>query len=77
MKVKVLLFGSLAEKAGKSTIYIENVKNIDGLVRKLIVDHPFLKNSKFAIALNQVIVKGNSVLNNDDEIALLPPYAGG
>ena len=77
MKVKVLLFGSLAEKKGKSTIYIENVKDINGLLNELFMDLPLLKNSKFAIAKNQVVIKSNTVLKNGDEVALLPPYAGG
>lgn len=77
MKVKVLLFGSLSEKVGKSMIYIENVEDTDGLIKKLSADHLILQESKFAIAKNQVIIKGNVELHNGDEVALLPPYAGG
>lgn len=77
MIVKVLLFGSLAEKAGKSSVYVENVKDTDGLLKKLSADHLILKDSKFAIAKNQVVIKGNAELENGDEVALLPPYAGG
>jgi len=72
-----LFFGILADKAKYSSIDYENGNTLDELKRNLKVKFPFLENAKFAIAVNQSVVNGNAKLNDNDEIALLPPYAGG
>lgn len=39
--------------------------------------YPFLKNLPYKIAVNNEIVQNEVVINQDVNIALLPPYAGG
>ncbi|MBK5270733.1 MAG: MoaD/ThiS family protein, partial [Bacteroidia bacterium] len=34
-------------------------------------------NSKYLIAVQKEIISSDTVLNNNDTVALLPPYAGG
>ena len=46
-------------------------------MRNLKSKFQFLENAAFAVALNQVVVNGNAKLKDKDEIALLPPFAGG
>lgn len=77
MKVKVLFFGVLANKAGCSFSDFENIIDLDELMRNLKSKFQFLENAAFAVALNQVVVNGNAKLKDKDEIALLPPFAGG
>ncbi len=77
MKVNVLLFGSLIDKTGISSIVFENIKTSDKLIEELSEKYLILKKTKFAVAVNQTIVKDNVRLNDGDEIALLPPFAGG
>ena len=77
MSVKVLLFGVLADKAGYSSLDFEDVNNLDELIKILKFKYPFGNNTSYAIAVNQSVVKGNIKLNDNDEVALLPPYAGG
>jgi molybdopterin synthase sulfur carrier subunit len=77
MKIKILVFGILAEKFGKSMIEMENVENLDRLIVNLKKQYDMTDEIKFAIARNREIVKENVNLNDGDEIALLPPFAGG
>lgn len=44
---------------------------------KLQECYPELKTSNYSFAINQKLVQGNPTLNDLDEIALLPPFAGG
>jgi molybdopterin synthase sulfur carrier subunit len=75
--VKVLFFGSLVDKTESSSVNFENANDLNGLMKNLKSKFPFLEESSFVIAVNQVIVRENVKLNNNDEIALLPPFAGG
>jgi sulfur-carrier protein len=77
LRVKVLFFGILADKAGSSSVDIENENDLNGLLKNLIIKFSFLEKSSYAISVNQVLVRGNTKLNDNDEIALLPPFAGG
>lgn len=77
MKVNVLLFGSLIEKTGKTEISVKNIETSNKLIEELSERYPFLMKTTFAVAVNQTIIKGNIQLNDGDEIALLPPFAGG
>ena len=78
MKLKIFLFGQLAEQADKSELELENCSSLDEVkneVRKLI---PNLDEQKYAISINQSISREENVsLKDADEIAFLPPFAGG
>lgn len=77
MKVKMLFFGILADKSGCSSLFVENINNLNEVMKYVKVKFPFLEKASFAVAVNQIVVKGNTKLNDNDEIALLPPFAGG
>ncbi|MDT8400539.1 MAG: MoaD/ThiS family protein [Bacteroidales bacterium] len=77
MKIKVLLFGVLAEKAGKEEMEVEKVSSLEGLKKHIIEQYPSFEDYKFNISLNQTLVKGDIKLQDGDEVALLPPFAGG
>jgi molybdopterin synthase sulfur carrier subunit len=77
VRVKVLFFGILADKAGFSSLVVEKTYNLNELMKNLKTRFPFLEKSPYAVAVNQVVVRGNTKLNDNDEIALLPPFAGG
>lgn len=77
MKIKVLLFGILAEKAGRQDFEVENINDIAALETHLISKYPSFANYKFRISVNQNIVDTNKKLNEGDEVAFLPPFAGG
>ena len=77
MKVNVLLFGQISEIVGEQTIVMENVDNKEELLKAMLEAHPALGKLSFKIAINSELTESNLKLNNGDEIALLPPFAGG
>ncbi|MFO7754765.1 MAG: MoaD/ThiS family protein [Bacteroidales bacterium] len=77
MKIKVLLFGILAEKAGSAELEIEDVSSLDELKRHIIKKHPSFAGYKYRISVNQSLADEDVSLADGDEVALLPPFAGG
>lgn len=75
--MKVLFFGRLKEIVGTSELKIDSGDDIESLRKVLIEKFPKLKDEVFAIAVNYEIINGNIPLDRNDEIALLPPIAGG
>lgn len=77
MKVNVLFFGILSEVTGKATIEIEDIENLRALKSHLWKTFPGMKEMDFRFVVNKEIVDGKVEFKNNDEIALLPPFAGG
>jgi molybdopterin synthase sulfur carrier subunit len=77
MKVNVLFFGALIEATNISSIEIDNMYTSDEVLNHLHKKYPLLCHYKFSLALNQNFLTDNAKLNNNDELALLPPFAGG
>lgn len=77
MKIKVLLFGILAEKAGREEMVIENIDSSNALTDHLTAKYPSFADIKFRISVNQTFINGNKKFHEGDEVALLPPFAGG
>jgi sulfur-carrier protein len=77
MKVNVLFFGILTDIVKTSSMQIEDVENVRQLKSWLWKNYPQTKDMDFQIALNKNIVDGKHELKDGDEIALLPPFAGG
>lgn len=77
MKVKVLFLGSLSEFISDHPLEIERVADTGELLKKLNVQFPSLKNHKYRLAVNQTMEEGITILKNNDEVALLPPFSGG
>ena len=75
--VKILLFGVLAEKSGKSKLEIDGLKDINELKVRILDLYPEFNNYKYHISLNQSLTTDNLKLKSGDEVALLPPFAGG
>lgn len=77
MKIRILIFGKLAELIGKSQLEMALVEDTDSLMEILFDDFPELRNQEFVLSLGRQIVKSNQKINQEDEVALLPPFAGG
>ena len=77
MKIKLLVFGRLSDITGKTSWEISGIKNTDELIENLSLDFPELQLNKFALAVNKDIIQKNTTLNDNDTVALLPPYSGG
>ena len=76
MNVKVIMFGKLVDIAGSSVI-IPDVTDTESLVKTLQKNYPALLNTKYVIAVNKKVINQNTILDNNSEVALLPPFSGG
>ncbi len=74
--MEVMLFGILAEKAGTDRLQL-NVGSIAGLKEQLAARIEHFDRYTYAIAVDCQIIQGDRALNGSEEIAVLPPFAGG
>lgn len=74
--MEVLLFGIIAEKAGRERMTIA-ATSMPELREQLLKEMPFLASLSYAIAVDRHLLKDDRSLNGNEEIALLPPFAGG
>lgn len=77
MKVKVLFFGVLAEEAGCSEKSYEGVTDTALLTERISEDIPRLSQYSYRIAVNRSITEVVIKLTDGDEVAFMPPFAGG
>lgn len=78
MSIKILFFGALAEEVGNDSIDIEFTGNLDKLRNVVEERFPSISRYSYRMSVNRVLEPGNKVLLNEgDEVALMPPFAGG
>lgn len=80
MNISVKYFGIVADFTQKKEEVFslnEDVNSIETLQSKLEQLYPEIKSTTYSLALNQKLVNQNAALQDEDEIALLPPFAGG
>lgn len=77
--VKVKLFASSRELVGENEVRISLAdKTTVGNLRKKIVEmYPALSKITFVVAVNHKVSDDSTVINNSDEVAVLPPVSGG
>lgn len=74
--MKVLLFGMIAEKAGAEAL--ECAAPDSAALKKVLEERiDGLSKMSYAIAIDRVIVHDNRELAGNEEVAVLPPFAGG
>ena len=78
MKLKLKYFGKLAETAGLQEEYkeLESADTLAELKRIVFEEYKFEDSATIQVAVNQQL-DGNKILKEGDEIAFLPPFAGG
>jgi molybdopterin converting factor small subunit len=74
--MEVLLFGLIAEHAGTNRLALE-ADTLSALRATLNERIPQLAQLSYAIAVDRTIVHGDMPLTGSEEIAVLPPFAGG
>jgi sulfur-carrier protein len=77
MEVKVLFFGVLAEVSGTSFKHYRDVRSMSDLKLRIHDDFPEIIHYNFRISVNSEITDNDLLLKSGDEVALLPPFAGG
>lgn len=89
--IKVLFFASAREATGTSstTVSLESTKDQSSgieigstarsLVAKLAETYPYLdfERDQISVAVNKQYIEEDVILKDGDEVALLPPIAGG
>jgi sulfur-carrier protein len=75
MNIKV--FGQLEDITQANEIALEAVNDTEQLLQLLFEKYPALKEKKFKVAINKKMIKEKTMLQSNDEIALLPPFSGG
>ena len=77
MTLKIKYFGMLAEvtQCEEETLSFANGTAAD-LLKILFEKYPILEEREFQIAQNQVLISHDAIISNND-IILLPPFAGG
>lgn len=77
MEVNVLAFGQVTDIIGKGSLKIPGVNNTNELNQLLEKKFPQLQSIKYLMAVNKKIIRENTTLENEDTVALLPPFSGG
>ena len=77
MEITVLFFGVLAEMTGTHRKHYRDINSFNDLKCRIGDDFPELIHYNYLISLNNEIIKDEPLLSNGDEIAFLPPFAGG
>lgn len=74
--MKVLLFGSIAERAQADRLELDasGTAALKAALRERI---PGLEHMSYALAVDRTIVLDDRPLSGNEEIAVLPPFAGG
>ncbi|MDX9725782.1 MAG: MoaD/ThiS family protein [Bacteroidales bacterium] len=77
MEINVLFFGVLAEVTGTHRKHYTGVSSFSDLRHRVEDDFPGIAGYNFRIAVNNRLGSEEPVLSDGDEIAYLPPFAGG
>lgn len=80
MKLKVLLFGPLISKCGRSDIkvHVDRATCDVRELKKLVINmFPKIRGSTFRVVVNQEICNDDHTVKEGDDVAFLPPISGG
>jgi len=77
MQVKVLFFGVLSEVTGTDCRHYNDVKSAGDLTHRIADEFPEIEHYNYRISVNNEIINDEQILNDNDEVALMPPFAGG
>lgn len=79
MKLKLVYFGRIAEITKVSGEIIEKNESctVQQLLDELTLRYPLFNAESFQIAVHHNVVNSTFCLDEDAEIAILPPFAGG
>ena len=77
MQVNIIIFGQLTDIVGNREISLTDIADTDQLLATMHSMYPALLDIKYVIAVDKKVISGNTDLNNNSVIALLPPFSGG
>jgi len=77
MSIKVLLFGAIKDHIGSAEIELNDLDSTERVREHLEGEYPFIRSTRYILALNQERIEDDRPVQDGDEIALMPPFAGG
>ena len=77
MKINVLLFGRLRDLATNDELVVEGVSDTAQLLHAINKLYPGIYYATFTMAVDEVVVTKNTMLNENSIVALMPPFSGG
>jgi sulfur-carrier protein len=77
VEIKVLFFGILSEVTGTGVKFYRDIKFLADLKIRINDDFPEISHYNFRVSVNSEITDNNVLLKTGDEVALMPPFAGG
>lgn len=77
MEINIITFGQISDITGETSLKISHVKNTDELNQLLAKTYPKLQSTQYSIAVNKKMIQENTLLQNNDTVAILPPFSGG
>lgn len=80
MKIHVLLFGIATDLIGSASLKIALPINcnITSFKNLLVAQHPKLKQmSSYAVAINESYATDETIIKENDVVAIIPPVSGG
>ncbi|WP_347173331.1 MoaD/ThiS family protein [Polaribacter uvawellassae] len=80
MKIQLLLFGIATDLLQTSSVELEVSDNctIADFKTEIKTKYPQLKNiNSYAIAVNEAYASNETLLNQNDVVAIIPPVSGG
>jgi molybdopterin synthase sulfur carrier subunit len=75
--INLIYFGSVMDITGTTAETLTGLASIDELNQQLIARFPGLAAVSYRFSVNRKLTTENLLLTDGDEIALLPPFAGG
>jgi len=76
-RITLIYFGSVLDCTGIPSEITESPDTLNELNASLIARFPGLASATYRFSVNRKLTDGNPQLADGDEIALLPPFAGG
>jgi molybdopterin converting factor small subunit len=76
-KINLIFFGSVLDITGINAETIDAPETVNELNEWLITRYPELSVISYRLSVNRQLSTDNRQLFDGDEIALLPPFAGG
>lgn len=77
MEIQLISFGKIAEFLQQQRLMAEGISDTDQLKAYLEKSFPQLGKMKYKIAVNNTLVQQNIQINNNDTVAIMPPFSGG
>jgi molybdopterin synthase sulfur carrier subunit len=75
--IQLICFGSVSDITGFASETTEAPETLEELNNLLVLRFPALSGVRYRMSVNRQLITGNRQLLDGDEIALLPPFAGG